>query len=426
MPEVAQLARMNRDNIKHMSVEDILSEETKRSERMAWLFEKGGATFDLSADEAQEVRDLNDELTDLAKGRESREQWQELQRRNAERVKSLTVPAGSITHPSPSASVGEQREAVERAQKSLGQQFVDADEYKAMQGRGNVRMQASFPNVDMKTTMTLAAGFAQETRRNGRLVDYAVRRPVVADLIPQDNTTENAIVYMEETTFTNNADTVSENALKPESALAFTQRSQPVEVIATTLPITRQQWDDVPQIQAIVDNRLRLMLELTEEDQLLNGSGTTPDLIGFYNKSGIQTQAKGSDPTPDAIYKAFTKVRYTAFAEPSGVIMHPDDWQDVRLLRTVDGVYIFGSPADDGPERIWGKPVIVTTAATSGTGLTGDFQLFSHISRRMGVTVEAATEHGNDFVYNRITLRAEERLSLEIYRAAAFCTITGI
>jgi len=314
---------------------------------------------------------------------------------------------------------------------SIAKAIATNQTYLTNKGAAKPRFAFEIPEVDLtaKTLMTSTAGFPPESTRSGLLVPYALRRPVVADLVPQDNIDQPSVVYMEETTFTNAADTVAEGAAKPESALAYTQRTVPVEVIATWIPVTRQQLDDVAQLQALIENRMRTMLALAEEDQLLNGSGTTPDLTGFYNKAGIQTQAVGADPVPDAIFKAMTKVRGTVagtgFAEPSGVIMHPNDWMTIRLLRTPDGVYIWGSPADPGVERVWGLPVISTPAATENTLLLGDFQLYSHISRKMGVTLDVSDQHSDYFIANKLAIRIEERLSLEIYRASAFATVTG-
>lgn len=427
MPEVATIDRLNLENVQRMSLVDLNAESEKRAERMEYLFEKGGQNYDLTEDEAGEIKSLNDELTALGKARDRHAEFQALQEKARAELDAQRRVTNRPPHPTSSGAPSSQHEAAKAAlQKSGGLLFTESDEYKAIQGQARFSMACQMPDTDLKTLMSLTAGFAQETRRSGRLVDFALRRPVVADLIPQDTTTQNAIVYMEETTFTNAAAAVAEGEEKPESALAWTQRSVTVEVIATVLPVTNQQLDDVPQIRGIIDNRLMLMLQLEEEDQLLNGDGTTPDLIGFYNKPSVQTQAKGADPTPDAFYKAMTKIRHTGFAEPNGVVMHPNDWQDIRLLRTADGVYIWGSPADEGVERLWGKPVVVTTAATENTGLVGDFMLYSHISRRMGMRVDASTEHSDFFVKNKVMLRAEERLALEIYRASAFCLVTGI
>lgn len=380
--------------------------------------------YDMTEEVVQEVRTRNDELADATK------RWEDLRlldstfQKNAEELRRLNAtPANPLPFAERPGAPGAKAQV-----KSIGELFTESAAYKGAAQSGHsdmARYHADFPDVDVKAVMTTAAGFAPPNDRTDRVVDFALRRPVVADLIPSDPTSLSNVRYMEETTFTNNAAPVAENAAKPESALGFTERSVLVEVIATYLPVTNQQLDDVPGIRGIVDNRLTLMLRLAEENQLLNGSGTSPQLMGFYNKPGVQTQAKGTDPVPDAFYKAFTKVRHTGFAEPTGIVMHPNDWQDVRLLRTADGIYIWGNPSEAGPERMWGKPVIATTAATENTGLTGDFQLYSHISRRMGITIVVGLVN-DDFVKNRQTIRAEMRESLEIFRAAAFCLVTGI
>lgn len=396
-----------------LTLDQVKEALTQKQSELADIF-KSTPIDKMTADQADDVKQRNLELQE---GGKRFDILRELHNVAAEVAKNYS--------PMPVAATNVEK-AVERTLETLGQKAIKNADYLRNKGAAKPRFVIDIPDVDVKTLMTNTTGFPPESVRNGLMVPYALRRPMVADLIPQDTIDQVAVVYMEETTFTNNAAPVAEGSAKPESALAYTQRSVPIEVVATFIPVTRQQLDDVVQLSALLDNRLRLMLALKEEDQLLNGSGTTPELTGFYNKSGIQTQAKGSDPVPDAIYKAMTKVRFTGFAEPTAFVMHPNDWQDVRLLRTADGVYIWGSPADPGVERIWGLTGVITTAATENTGLVGDFQLYSHISRKMGVTLDISDSHDDYFVKNKLAIRAEERLSLEIYRATAFCTITSI
>lgn len=377
--------------------------------------------YKMSQDEATEFQVRQKELGDASAKWEVLRESDEGFKKMREQLRKMNAPVYNVPLP----GGGSDGPAQEKQTKSIGERFTESQEYKDNRGNSRAHYEVEFPDVELKTTITTAAGYAPYPARMPGAIESAQRRPVVADLIPQTPTTAPSILYMEETTFTNNAAPVAENVAKPESALAWTQRTQLVEVIATYIPVTNQQLDDVPGIRAVIDNRLRLMLALAEETQLLSGTGSTPALLGFYNKPSIQTQAKGADPVPDAIYKAFTKVRYTGFAEPTGVVLHPNDWQDIRLLRTVDGIYIWGNPSEPGPERVWGKTVIVTPAATENTGLTGDFQLFSEIFRRMGVTIIEGFIN-TDLILNKKTILIEERLALVIYRAAAFCTITGI
>lgn len=308
--------------------------------------------------------------------------------------------------------------------KSVGEMFFESKGYKDRISKREIH--AEIDGVDMKTLMSTSAGYAPANPRTSIQVVSAQRRPMVADVIPSDNTDLSVIKWMLETTFTNAADTVSEGGTKPESANVWTEQSANVQKIATWIPVTDEQLEDVPGMQSLINNRLMLMLMLTEEDQLLNGNGTPPDIRGFLNLSGLQTQAKGADNRQDAIYKAFTKIRATGFAEPTAVIINPNDWQDIRLATTADGIYLWGSPSEAGVERIWGKPVIVTTAITAGTALAGDFTMYSHLSRKGSVRVDVSNSHDDYFIKNKVAVRVEERISLESYRDSAFAQITGI
>lgn len=192
------------------------------------------------------------------------------------------------------------------------------------------------------------------------------------------------------------------------------------------LPVTDEQLEDEPQVRGLIDNRLRFMVRQRLDSQILVGSGTGVNLTGILNTAGIQTQAKGTDPVPDAVYKAMVKVRVTGRAMPNAVVMHPNDWQDIRLLRTADGIYIWGNPSDAGPERIWGLRVVQSDAETENTGLVGDFANHSELAVRRGVDVQVSNSHGTFFVEGKLAIRADMRVALIVYRPAAFATVTGI
>ena len=182
-------------------------------------------------------------------------------------------------------------------------------------------------------------------------------------------------------------------------------------------------------IQSFIDNRLTYMLRQRINTQVLNGDGTAPNISGILDRTGLQTQAKGADPTPDAFFKAMTKVMLAGSgnggANPNVIFMHPTDWQAIRLLRTTDGVYIWGNPSEAGPARMWGLNVAATQALTVGTGLVGDSN-FVELAYKRGIELKVSDSHDDYFVKGKQAIRADVRCALAVYRPAAFCTVTGI
>jgi HK97 family phage major capsid protein len=95
---------------------------------------------------------------------------------------------------------------------------------------------------------------------------------------------------------------------------------------------------DVAQIRTMIDSFLRYGLDEELEDELLNGNGTGEHFLGLNNTPGIQTQtAAGAQDALDITRIARTKVRIGGRATPTAYVMNPMDWQEVELLRNVNG-----------------------------------------------------------------------------------------
>ena len=398
----------------------------EKSKLIGTIFEEAGEELDFSrvkclgegdtAAKVEKIKALNAELSDLKADYEE----YTLLAKSRQTADDAAGFKGDLPKGNPGDS---------KAKKSLGELFVESEAYRNKGATATL-------DVDMKALMQTGAGFAPESTRLPRVELYPLRTLRVAQLFPTFPTGMDTIKYMEETTHTNNAAEIAEEtnaaAATPygEAALAFTERSVPVEKIAVWIPVTEEQLDDVAGIGAFVESRLGYMILNKQDSQLVAGTGTPPALCGYLSASGIQTQAKGTDPTPDAIYKAMTKIRGvtagTGFAEPSAVIAHPNDWQDIRLLRTTDGIYIFGSPTEPGPDRIWGVPVVVTSAQTENTIGVGDFANYSGLYIRNGIELKISDSHGTLFTSGVLAIKATMRCAAVYFRGSAFAKVTGV
>lgn len=419
-------------DIEALNREQVRTALDERSLMLHNIFEEAGESLDPTkvkiitvkdgADLALQIRNRNEELTKLGK-RES--YFTTIDVAKAENDARRKAPAGAdprLWQPG--------NGPVDPPSKTFGELFQASDMYETAKQKGAANAMLDmdpreFIRGPQNATFLTSAGWAPESLRTGKVVLSAQRPIEVTDHIPMLPTTMAAVVFMEETTFTNAAAERAENASYVESALALTQRSNTVRSVGTSLPVTDEQLADVDGIAAYLDQRLTFMVRQRMDSQILVGDGIAPNLLGTLNVAGIQTQAKGSDPTPDAIYKAMILVMATGRAQPSVGFIHPLDWQDIRLLRTADGIYIWGSPADVGPDRIWGLPIVVTTAVTQNTGVVGDYANFAALYLRSGLEVQTGFVN-NDFLQGRQTVRAGIRAAMVHYRPAAFCTITGI
>lgn len=318
---------------------------------------------------------------------------------------------------------------------SVGEQFVNAANYKTF--AEHVKMGGKVGSgpievFNVLTTTGIGADVIAPQIQTG-ILPILFERLTVADLMPSSTTTSNSVRYVVETVATNAASTVAESGLKPEATLDFDTVDEPVRKIAVVLKVTDEMLEDIDQMQAYLNNRLSLFVQMREEAQLLNGAGTGNDIDGLLNRSLTAAQPKGGDSIAVAVHKEITKVRVASFLDPTGVVFHPNDWEAARLEQDQNDQFYGGGPFT-GPygnggiaaQTYWQLPVVSTTAMTENTVLLGAFRTAAEVVRRSGIVVDMTNSDQDDFVNNRVTLRAEERVGLKVYRPAAFGTVTGV
>ncbi|MFK3912035.1 phage major capsid protein [Enterobacter cancerogenus] len=247
-----------------------------------------------------------------------------------------------------------------------------------------------------------------------------LRRLTIRDLLAQGRISSNSLEYVREELFTNNAASVAEKALKPESELTFSKQTANVKTVAHWIQASRQVMDDAPMLQSYVNNRLMYGLALEEERQLLNGDGSGDDLEGINH---VATAYDGDlnatgDTRADIIAHAIFQVTESEFSA-SGIILNPRDWHSIALLKDNEGRYIFGGPQAFTTNIMWGLPVVPTRAQAQGTFTVGGFDMASQVWDRMDATIEVSREDRDNFVKNMLTILCEERLALAHYRPKA-------
>lgn len=353
---------------------------------------------------------------------------------------------------------------------TLGEAFTKSPAYEEFLGQfrgsdGRIRevsniKSASFdvPGFGAKALVTGASDTSGGAFvRNDRLVGVTdligQRELTVRDLCTNVTTQSDTFEFVQVTGKTNNAAPVAEaldandgaitttgtspgpytttqaagSGNKPESDMTFTVVSSPVETIAHLMPITRRAAADAPQVRQMVDAFLLYGLAEEEEDQILNGNGTSPNLRGILNTVGISTVGSAGTDI-DAVVDAVRTIRNDR-RRPTAMVVHPNDWYSTGFLLAKDttGQYLLGDPraSVDQLNTLWGLRVVVSEAMTENTALVGDFRQ-AVVADRQQSAIYMTDSHKDWFARNLLAVLAEERLGFGVLDPDAFCTITAI
>lgn len=310
--------------------------------------------------------------------------------------------------------------------KSVGQLLVETEAFKEFATKGS----KGSAELELKAITTGAATVGTGTDGSTSIVPShhvagiiaPAQRPLtIRALLAQGSTTSGVIQYVKETGFTNNASMVAEGAAKPYSDITFDQETLNVRVIAHMFKASKQVLEDSAQLASYIDTRARDGLADVEENQLLNGDGTGQNLTGLIpNATAFDTAlVQTGDNKADIIRRAMLQVRLAEY-RTDGIVMHPSDWADIEVLKDTTGGYIWSNPTVNNGQNLWGIPVVDTTAIPEGEFLVGSFSRAAQVFDRWQARVEVSNTNVDDFEKNLISIRAEQRLALAIFRPESF------
>lgn len=319
--------------------------------------------------------------------------------------------------------------------RSLGQRFAEMEQYKAWAAndhRTKAPLQLGLKGrirqpIEVKVAGTIVeTGFPMVPTRVGYFAPPTLPL-VMRDLLTVVTLTSgNSIDYVVETWNYAANYQVLEGDPKAQGDVTYLEKTASVRTIAWYVKASRQMMADAPYFAATVDSQLLYGLAKKEDHEILLGDNSAGHLHGIIP----QATALPADILTDILNsfdQVLAAVAYLASIgySPTAIVLNPIDWANMQIAKTSQGIYILGGPPSGMAARtLWGLPVVMTSEMALGTFLVGAFPPNATLFDRESPSVDIAYENEDDFIKNLVTIRAEERIALAVFRPQAFVTST--
>lgn len=363
-------------------------------------------------------------------------------------------------------SIEAEIEQVEQHEKLAKEKAAIMDSFKATEPVTNERSEAktlgefAAKNLDLsrvkgvpggssatpyfKGSQTVTHYGVPEITTSRTVADHPVKTPII-DALGKEEIDGNSYQWVVLTNGENTFAITAEGAKKPEIAYSYGTVTKPLDNIAGWWKETQQLLDDNAYLETAIEGRgIQTFAAKREEivagklyDQLyttgitVTGNNAPAQAI----KAEVETITEQTPTAPqiaDHIYAAMAAVKNNSGVDADTVIIGADLALILRTGRDNNGQYygggyFLGAYGNDGVEmmpNLWGMKVIVSDAF-NGCALVGNFALgASYITKRgEGMRVNVTNSNEDDFIYNLLTVRIEERGLLAVRDPFMFCMV---
>ena len=321
------------------------------------------------------------------------------------------------------------KNAVDSKPMNFKSAIKDAIEGGAIEALKKGKSRAS--SFEVKADMTTGADYTGEviaaTRVPGFKFDPS-NSVHIRQIVPVGTTNSDLIRYVKESAYTQGAAATAEGSALGQTDFNLTASTAPVETIGTYLRLSRQMMEDTEQLSSYISARVPSKLMAVEDDQLLGGNGTAPNLEGLRNSATVwSTGASGfgaadfANPQQfDVLITALNQVAKANYTS-DGILLHPTDFHKILALKDSDNRYLKDQVYQGLQPTFMGVPVRISTAMAEGEFIVGNFSQAAQIWQRENISVEFFEQDSDNVQKNFITVRVQERLGFTTYLPNALC-----
>jgi len=277
---------------------------------------------------------------------------------------------------------------------------------------------------ELKADMTMNADYTGEVVPADRVPGFKFdpNRPQnMRQIIPNGSTGSDVVRFVKESGYSNGAAAAAEGATLGQTDFDMTATSVNVEKIGTYLRISEEMLADTAQLTSYISNRVPAKLLEVEDDQILGGNGSSPNLNGLYNSgtnfdtssNGAFYQSVDSANEFDVLVAAINQLALSNY-KPNYILLNPTDFHKILLLKDSQSRYLKDQVYQGLQPSFMGVPVIINNEVSAGTFLVGDFNS-CQLWIRENLSVSFHREDGTNIRDGFVTVRCQERVALATY-----------
>ena len=248
-------------------------------------------------------------------------------------------------------------------------------------------------------------------------------KPMLLDVVAQGATSSNQITWVERTARTEGSAAAAEAAVYGESLYTYQQKKAIVEKIPHFSKVTEEMMWDADFLVSEIKTEHIEQLRRKVDYYLLNGSGTSPQILGVLTNANAYTNTSLTGKVvaanrSDAVRAAINQIVELKY-QPNYVFMNPADKALIELdkANTAERMY------DVINGRLWGLPIIESVNVTAGQVLVGDFSKVT-LFYNGGIQLSVYDQNESDPIYGLFTIVSKVRCASRIQvcdYASAFC-----